>query len=167
MSPTSHLAVILAIAPAAVLGANSTLRDAAKSHGVFMGAALNTGNVKSNKIYKDTAAAQYSLVTAENACKFSGTEPIQGKYNYDGCDEIRDFTKNVMNGTFRCHNLVWGMYNPSWLSKLSATEKRVAMINHIGNVTEHYGNDCYAWDVVNEAITDSSNATDPLKHSTW
>jgi hypothetical protein len=63
--------------------------------------------------------------------------------------------------------LVWGRYNPSWLTKLSAAEKRVAMLSHIGNLTQHYGSDCYAWDVVNEALTDNGGAKDPFKDTDW
>lgn len=49
---------------------SSTLRAAASRHGRFFGAALNAGHLSSDAAYSSLAASQYSLVTAENACKW-------------------------------------------------------------------------------------------------
>jgi hypothetical protein len=68
-----RVAILVLFAPTVLsLTANSTLRAAAKAHGIFMGTALNTGNIANNQQYRETASAQYSLVTAENAVS---TEP--------------------------------------------------------------------------------------------
>jgi len=51
--------------------AGSTLRGAAKKHGLYMGAAINAGNIKdiqNDPQYDTVAGAQYSLATAENRC---------------------------------------------------------------------------------------------------
>ena len=45
-------------------------------------------------------------------------------------------------------------------------ELRAALVSHITNVTTHYGADAYAWDVVNEALTDSY-PTGTFKSNTW
>lgn len=144
----------------------TTLREAAAKKGIFMGAAVNTG-ISRDATYKALAQKQYNLATAENACKWGATHPQQGKFDFSNCDEIRNFTLNEMKGTFRGHNLCWGSYNPGWLKSLSATAKKAALINHIQEMAKHYGSDAFAWDVVNEAVTDNGGAQDPLKNTDW
>lgn len=149
----------------------ATLRDAAQARGIFFGAALNVAHIRgtdsNSSTYRAVAAQQYSLVTAENACKWGGTEQRQGVFDFDACDAIANFTTQTMNGTFRGHNLCWGNYNPAWLPKLDAGAKKAALQAHIAAMVTHYGETAYAWDVVNEAITDNSMAADPLKSTDW
>jgi len=144
-----------------------TLRAAAKERGIFMGAAIGAGHLTSDETYKQLAMAQYNLATAENACKWNGIQSQQGKFDFASCDSIRDFALNTMKGAFRGHNLCWGSYNPSWLKSLNAAGKRAALVTHIKAVAAHYGSEAFAWDVVNEAVTDDGSASDPLKSTDW
>lgn len=41
------------------------------------------------------------------------------------------------------------------------------MKTHIDAVVKRYSDIIYCWDVVNEAVTDDANATDPLRPSQW
>ena len=61
----------------------TTLREAsaAVDGGPYMGAAINAGDLRGDSSYADLAAAQYSLVTAENACKWATISPSRGTYN--------------------------------------------------------------------------------------
>jgi endo-1,4-beta-xylanase len=146
---------------------NITLREAASRRGIFAGAAVNVFHLGDDAPYKALAQAQYNLVTAENACKWGETEHQQGKFNFSQCDAIRDFALETMKGVFRGHNLCWGNNNPGWLKSLNATAKQAALVNHIQRVAKHYGSDAFAWDVVNEAVTDDHDASDPLKKTDW
>ena len=65
-----------------------TLRDAGKMHGVFIGAATQAGDLKNTPQYKSTAATQFSLTTAENACKFGPIHPQRNSYNWQACDTV-------------------------------------------------------------------------------
>lgn len=162
------IVTVLAFAPSLTYGSEATtLRDAAAKRGIYVGAAVNAGHLGGDSAYKALAQNQYNLVTAENACKWGPIEHQQGKFNFTQCDELRDFALQTMKGVFRGHNLCWGHYNPSWLSSLSASGKKAALIHHIQEVAKHYGSDAFAWDVVNEAITDDAKASDPLKRSDW
>ena len=164
-------AVLLALAAPCSCVSSMSLREAAKAKGIFFGTALNTahitGTASGDADYRQIAEAQYDLVTAENACKWGETEPSQGDFNFDSCEIVRNFTTGQMKGTFRGHNLCWGNYNPAWLTKLNATEKRSALQNHVEKVVTHFGDTAYGWDVVNEAVTDNGGAKDPLKSSDW
>ena len=64
---------------------------------------------------------------------------------------------------FRGHNLVWGVYNPSWLAnwKGSSADLEQILKKHITYVVTNVpkqageaGASLFAWDVVNEAIAD-------------
>lgn len=129
-----------------------------------MGTAVNTDYLPEKK-YEALAAQQYNLVTAEHSCKMAPLQPEQGKFNFTGCDEIRDFALTKVKGAFRGHNLCWWQNYPAWVQSLTPMEKRQALINHINEVGKHYGSDAFAWDVVNEAISDDSNET--MRRSVW
>ena len=134
--------VLLALAAPCSCVSSMSLREAAKAKGIFFGTALNTahitGTASGDADYRQIAEAQYDLVTAENACKWGETEPSQGDFNFDSCEIVRNFTTGQMKGTFRGHNLCWGNYNPAWLTKLNATEKRSALQNHVEKVVTHF-----------------------------
>ena len=76
---------------------------------------------------------------------------------------------------FRGHNLVWGVYNPSWLAnwKGSADELEQVLKKHITYVVQNVpkqageaGKALFAWDVVNEAIADWPSK-DMYKPNVW
>jgi len=117
--------------------------------------------------YLKVAAEQFDVVTAENACKMSVLQPRRGQYNWQRCDAIYNFTKNVVKGQFRGHALCWGKLNglPGWMKSqsMAASEVRSELQKHIRRTMQHYGTEAMlGWDVVNEAITDDRNAEDFL-----
>ena len=140
-----------------------TLRQAAERHNIFIGAATNvhgvTGGV--NPLYKPTEQAQFSLTTAENACKVGpihpkhSDPPAPSDYNWDGCDTIFKQAE-AANQTVRGHNLCWHNENPSWLTSGKWTPAQLTSIlqEHITTVVSRYGPRAYCWDVVNEALDD-------------
>eukprot|EP01047_Picozoa_sp_COSAG01_P066050 COSAG01_NODE_9043_length_2571_cov_4.074838_1_plen_449_part_00 len=134
-----------------------TLRAAAEKHGLLIGAATNVNGISKAGPYKTTEQAQYSLTTAENACKVGPIHPREGPNGFDwkGCDEI--FAQaDAANQTVRGHNLCWHTENPAWLTtgKHTPAQLRSFLQEHITAVVKHYGERAYCWDVVNEAIED-------------
>ena len=52
--------------------------------------------------YASTLKTQYSLITAENACKWPATEPVQGQFDFTGCDFLKNWAaRGDVNQTFR------------------------------------------------------------------
>jgi GH35 family endo-1,4-beta-xylanase len=45
---------------------------------------------------------------------------------------------------------------PTWVQNLGKADLLSALTNHITKVMTHYGDSCYAWDVVNEVIGDDA-----------
>jgi endo-1,4-beta-xylanase len=66
----------------------------------------------------------------------------------------------------RGHTLVWHSQNPSWLARnLKSRDDAIAVLkDHIQTIVGHYKGRITAWDVVNEAVDDS---TGELRESPW
>jgi endo-1,4-beta-xylanase len=142
----------------------SALREFANIRGILFGSAENLGDSKSNASYLKELGQQYSLVTAENSCKWGAIQAKRGHFDFSECDSIFDLAQNASQ-TFRGHNLCWGVHNPSWLSAInSPAELGTELISYIKTVLVHYGPQATFWDVVNEAISDGIGV---FKSNTW
>jgi len=131
-----------------------------------MGAAGNQGHIRNDAQYAAMLAQQYSLVTAENGCKWDSIHPGQHRYDFTACDVVKDFAR-AHSMAFRGHNLCWGNQNPDWLTggSFTSTQKRAILVNHTQTVAAYYGTSALAWDVVNEAVSDTPGAG--LKSTVW
>ncbi|MFG1710046.1 endo-1,4-beta-xylanase [Nonomuraea sp. M3C6] len=150
--------------PVTSADASAPLRTHAAGRGKFIGTALATSPLSNETSYRNTAATEFSQVTAENAMKWDSTEPSQGQFNFSGADAIVNFaTQN--NQQVHGHTLVWHSQTPGWVQNLGATAMRTAMQNHISQVVGHYASNptVVSWDVVNEVFDDSGN----LRTSFW
>lgn len=133
-----------------------TLRKAAAKAGIFIGAATNVAGVQnqSEAQYRPLEQSQFSLTTAENACKFGPIHPERDRYNWEGCDAIFSAAA-AADQKVRGHNLCWHTENPEWLLRggFNASELRQILRDHIHTVVTRYGTRALAWDVVNEGKT--------------
>lgn len=88
--------------------------------------------------------------------KWDSIEPQPNKFSFTAGDKIASLAK--ANGQLlRCHNLVWHQQLPAWVTGGTWTKDTLtaALKNHITNEVTHYKGQCYAWDVVNEALEDN------------
>ncbi|KAM0720188.1 hypothetical protein Q7P37_004324 [Cladosporium fusiforme] len=140
------------------------LNTAAKAFGkLYFGSATDNGELTDTE-YKAilSDSNEFGQITPGNAMKWDTIESSRGNFNYANGDEIVDLAEE--NGQIlRCHTLVWHNQLPSWVSDGGFDNATLIEIlqNHITEEVTHYKGKCYAWDVVNEAISDDEGA--PLR----
>jgi endo-1,4-beta-xylanase len=136
----------------------ATPREAAETRERLFGTALNTAYLK-EQVYTQLAGTEFDYVTPEWEMKWDPTEPAPGQFNFALGDAVVEFAASH-GQQVKGHTLVWHYALPAWVSALtSADELRAAMVNHITTVVGHYAGQIKAWDVVNEALSDSTPTT--------
>lgn len=105
---------------------------------------------------------QFGSMTAENAMKMGPVHPEENQYNWAGADSIAAFAKrNQLK--LRGHTLCWHNQTPRWFftNATGDTVSRQVLLQrlkeHITTVVTRYKDVIYAWDVVNEVISDNPN----------
>lgn len=133
------------------------LKDAYKDY-FSIGVAVNMRNI-SNPEQIAIIKKDFNSITAENDMKPQPTEPAYGQFNWENADKIANFCRS--NGIkLRGHCLMWHAQIGEWMYKdekgdLVSKEKLFQnMKHHITAIVERYKDVIYAWDVVNEAISD-------------
>jgi len=122
---------------------------------IDIGFAINSTFWEAVPAYSSIAQKDFNLAVGENACKLSGIQAEQGIYDYTDCD--RHLEKATELGMkFRGHCLVWHNYQPVWFENLKGDDLKNAIVDHITNVLTHYRGKIDTWDIVNEAIDNSS-----------
>lgn len=160
-----HLFKFSLCALALTMGANTGfaqsgetgLKDAYKDY-FSIGVAVNMRNI-SNPEQIAIIKKDFNSITAENDMKPQPTEPAYGQFNWENADKIANFCRS--NGIkLRGHCLMWHTQIGEWMYKdekgdLVSKEKLFQnMKHHITAIVERYKDVIYAWDVVNEAISD-------------
>lgn len=113
---------------------------------------------------------EFNSMTPENAMKMGPIHPKENEYYWKDADSIAAFAKRN-NIRLRGHTLCWHNQTPSWLFKDEAgntVSKEVLLQRlkeHITTVVNRYKGIVYAWDVVNEAISDKPD--EYLRNSEW
>ncbi len=102
---------------------------------------------------------QYSSLVCENHMKPMWTQPRENEFMFGNADYVAAFARNH-NMKLRGHTLVWHRQTPEWIFKdgdqpASKELLKERLRKHIQTVVTHFKNDVYAWDVVNEAVSDS------------
>ena len=140
------------------------LKDAYKDY-FMIGVAVNQRNV-TNAEQQALIKREFNSMTCENDMKPEPTEPQEGQFNWENADRIANFARQ--NGIkLRGHCLMWHSQIGRWMYD-GVTDKEVfykRMKNHIQAIVSRYKDVVYCWDVVNEAMTDDKNATDPYRQS--
>lgn len=112
---------------------------------------------------------QFNSLTAENAMKSQNIHPKENEFFWKDADSIAAFAQRN-NMKLRGHTLVWHNQVPNWLftdnGQPVSKEKLLDRLRaHIQSVVGRYKGKIYAWDVVNEAISDNPN--EYLRNSKW
>jgi endo-1,4-beta-xylanase len=152
---------ILALVMASIC-AGQSLRQAADRDGVLVGTAVRPSQL-SETAYASTLAREFSMVEAEDAMKWWVLRPDAAIYDFRQGDEIVRFAQ-AHQMKVRGHCLVWGRYNPDWLTQGHFTPGQLSKLlhEHITRVMKHYAGQVFAWDVVNEALDENGAVRDSL-----
>src|SRR5436305_4484197 len=133
-----------------------------------IGVAVNSRNIHGDE--GELIKTQFNSVTPKNDMKWAIIHPEENRYNWRNADSIVAFaTRNKMK--IRGHNLCWHNQVPAWLFKNAdgtTVSKEVLLQrlkDHITTVVNRYKGKIYAWDVVNEAISDKPD--EYLRNSPW
>jgi len=112
----------------------------------------------------------FNSLTPENVMKMEPIHPEEDRYNWGGADAIVRFaTENGLK--VRGHTLCWHNQAPKWMfydaaGKLVGKDTLLNRLRkHIHDVVSRYKGRIYAWDVVNEAVSDRQNEF--LRNSLW
>lgn len=128
----------------------------------------------------DLLNKHFNQITAENHMKPEALQPTEGVFNFDAADELVEHAE--ANGMkVYGHTFLWHGQTPDWWFTYPAghpnageplgnsAEDQQIMLDrleaHIGAIAAHYGDRVWAWDVVNEVISD--NATEVYRNSRW
>jgi endo-1,4-beta-xylanase len=133
-----------------------------------IGASVMPSNLKGDE--GELILQQFNSLTPENSMKMAPIHPAENRYNWTDADSIAEFAQR--NGLkLRGHTLCWHNQTPPWFFKDSAgntVTKEVVLQrlkDHITAVVSRYKGKIYAWDVVNEAVSDKPG--EYLRPSPW
>ena len=141
---------------------NVTLKDIYKDY-FTIGVAVSPQSLKTDEA--GLIVEQFGSMTAENAMKMGPIHPRENFYAWAGGDSIAAFAKRN-NMKLRGHTLCWHSQTPRWFFTDSSTvpAKQVTkevllqrLKEHITAVVSRYKGTIYAWDVVNEVISDKAD----------
>jgi endo-1,4-beta-xylanase len=103
----------------------------------------------------------FNSLTAENVMKMGPIQPEEGKFAWENADKILAFAQaNQLK--LRGHTLCWHQQTPKWFftkngQEVSKEELLQRLKTHIFAVVGRYKGQIYAWDVVNEAVSDTGS----------
>ena len=133
-----------------------------------VGVAVNMKNV-TDPAQVALIKKNFSSITAENAMKPGSLQPREGEWNWQNADKIANFCREN-NIPLRGHTLCWHSQFADWMfvdEKGNEVSKEVfyeRLRTHIHTVVNRYKDVVYAWDVVNEAITDGEGTYRQSRH---
>lgn len=112
---------------------------------------------------------EFNSLTAENAMKMGPIHPQQDHYFWAHADSIAAFARRHKL-KLRGHTLCWHSQTPGWLftsngQRVGKEELLKRLREHITTVVNRYKDVIYAWDVVNEAVSDRKD--EYLRNSPW
>ncbi len=123
-----------------------------------IGAAVQAAQISGGGIDQSLAERHFSSFTSEYEMKADIISPTQGDYNFDPGDTLMSFAQ--ANGAqVRGHALVWYRTTPNYFTIGTASDIRDKLEAYIDQVATRYAGQIYAWDVVNEVVSDASSQT--------
>lgn len=124
---------------------------------------------------REVIAHQFTSVTAENAMKPAWIQPTEGRFEFEAADAIvaaaRAHGQRVYGHTLFWHHQTpaWWFHHPDGTPLTNAPGDRRLLLDraatHAGTLIEHFGDDVWAWEVVNEAVDETE--PDLMRRTPW
>lgn len=126
----------------------------------LVGASVSPSNIASEE--SAVLLRHFNSVTTENVLKMGPVHPAEDRYEFSGADAIAAFAASHGMG-FRGHTLLWHKQAADWMfrgpdGRPASRELLIQRLrDHIFTVAGRYRGRAYAWDVVNEAVSDEKD----------
>jgi endo-1,4-beta-xylanase len=146
---------LMSVSAGTARAAESTLGAAAAQSGRYFGTAVAAGKLGDNT-YATILRREFNSITAENEMKWDATEPNRNQFTYGNGDRIASQARS-QGAALRGHALLWHQQQPQWAQRISGSDLRSAMMNHVTQVATHFRGQIHSWDVVNEAFADGNS----------
>lgn len=135
-----------------------SLRELASSKGFLIGVGIGEPRLRDEPGYPEVVAREFNVGTTHNEFKFYYVHGQgRGIYTFERADTIVNFAEqNDMK--IRGHTLIKHEKAPFWLTQRRwwTRDELIAILqDHVKTVVSHYRGRVYAWDVVNEAVTNT------------
>lgn len=131
-----------------------------------VGAAIGTAQIANGADDAAILQSQFNSITAENVMKPSALSPTEGNYTFGDADALLAFAE-ANNILLRGHTLLWHRQTPDYFFEGTVAEIRARLEQYVTDVVTHFKGKVYAWDVVNEVVSDDDGATAPYRDSNW
>jgi endo-1,4-beta-xylanase len=150
------LAIILAGSMACCFKPSAKI-DHRENGKIKLGAAISYSLLESNAQYRNTIIQNFQSVSFTNELKMKNVQREEGVWDFSRVDSMLHFARNN-NLQVHGHTLVWHHSVPDWLGNYSGDSAKLEEImkQHIFQVISHCKGKVVSWDVVNEAISDTS-----------
>lgn len=141
----------------------TTLKQKFAKYNRYFGTATDVSSFNSPNLMA-LIGQQFSALTPENQMKWSEIERLPGRPIWTASDQLVDFARRHQQ-IIRGHTLVWHKQLPTWLalSFANADELETILKRHIREEVGHFAGKIYAWDVINEPLSDSGE----FRKSIW
>ncbi|ORX38166.1 xylanase [Kockovaella imperatae] len=107
--------------------------------------------------------SEFDQYTPENEMKWSVIQPEPNVFNWTGSDLIIAHAKKT-GSIVRGHNFCWDSQTPGYVTNITDPDELKSVLkSHIDAVLGRYGNDLYAFDVINEPLNDNGT----FKSNVW
>jgi len=144
-----------------------SLKERAKSKGLFYGSALRESVILKDDDYIEYFVQQCGLVVPEGSLKWKALRPAPGRFDFSNGDLVLQFAEQY-ELPLRGHTLVWDKSIPDWLpDTLNSSNAERILDEHISAILHHYSGRIHSWDVVNEAVLPYDGRSDNLRKSLW
>jgi len=132
-----------------------TLRRLAAKKGLLVGTAFSCDTFRKDPMYGEVLAREFNGLVAENEMKLDVLQRVRGQFDFGPADIMMAFARRH-DMKVRAVPLAWHDALPEWASDKTFPRQEALDIlrEHISTVMRHFRGRVFAWDVLNEGLSD-------------